>query len=78
MNVIKQFEEYTTNLPDKGNLIIYFSKHDKENKAVNEDYWIPIEAKKGVAQQYIPNNLILTILSSIQNTPHFFNFRFLF
>ena len=45
LNVLTYLEEYTTQLTDKDNLLIFFSGHSVEDDK-GETYWVPMDGKK--------------------------------
>ena len=56
------FEYYLGLLTEQDNLIFYFSGHGEYYQPYKTGYWIPVDAKKGKRNTYIPNDEIIKFL----------------
>ncbi len=65
------FTDLKKKITPKDNLMIYFSGHGFYNPDLEEGYWIPVNAKKGVETDYLPNASLLKYIKAI-DTQHTF------
>ena len=66
-NILNQLRELTLKVTPQDNVLIYFSGHGEYDKATDEGYWIPVEAKNGEHADYISNSNIRKHLSAIKS-----------
>lgn len=64
-NILNNFRDITNSLTSQDNLVIFFSGHGEYDEVFQEGYWVPVGAKKGALEDYIPNSKIRTILNAI-------------
>ncbi len=66
-NILSTFRELAGAITPDDNLIIYFSGHGEYDEIFKEGYWVPVDAKQGAIQDYVPNSKIKTVLSAIKS-----------
>lgn len=64
--ILKVFREITDRVTSDDNLIIFFSGHGEYDSVFREGYWVPVNAKPGAIQDYVPNGKIRTVLNVIR------------
>lgn len=65
--VIDTLKWLMKNVKPTDNVLIYFSGHGEFDKDFDEGFWIPVEAKSGQSNQYIPNFRINKALEQINS-----------
>lgn len=68
-NIYTTLRSYAEKVGPNDNLMIYFSGHGYFDKVLNEGYWIPVDAQKNAAGDFLSNSDILKIIRSI-NSQH--------
>lgn len=66
-NILSAFRSLAGMITPDDNLIIYFSGHGEFDEVFKEGYWVPVDAKQGAIQDYVPNSKIKTVLSAIKS-----------
>jgi len=66
-NIFKAFRTLITKVTPEDNVIIYFSGHGEYDEVFDEGYWIPINAKLGAHEDFVPNSKIKNILEAIKS-----------
>ncbi len=69
--ILKAFRDFIKEIKPSDSLIIYFSGHGTYDEVYQQGYWIPVEARVGKIEDYIPNSVIINILNRI-NSLHTF------
>ncbi len=64
-NIIHNFRDIARSLTPQDNLVIFFSGHGEFDEVFKEGYWVPVGAKRGALENYLPNSKIRTILNAI-------------
>jgi uncharacterized protein (TIGR02145 family) len=49
------------------NFVFFFSGHGEFDSVFNEGYWVPVDAKEGALEDYLPNSKIRTVLNAIKS-----------
>ncbi|RMG88804.1 MAG: caspase family protein, partial [Bacteroidetes bacterium] len=65
-NIIHAFRDLARSISPSDNLVLFFSGHGEFDDVFNEGYWIPVDARRGAWEDYIPNSKIRTILNAIR------------
>ena len=66
-NIFKAFRKLITQVTPKDNVIIYFSGHGEYDEVFDEGYWIPVNARLGAHEDFVPNSKIKNILEAIKS-----------
>lgn len=66
-NIIHNFRDIARSLTPQDNLVIFFSGHGEFDEVFKEGYWVPVGAKRGALEDYVPNSKIRTILNAISS-----------
>lgn len=66
-NIFKAFRTLITRVTPTDNVIIYFSGHGEYDKVFDEGYWIPVNARLGAYEDFLPNSKIKNILEAIKS-----------
>lgn len=66
-NIIHSFRDLARSLTAQDNLLLFFSGHGEYDNVFKEGYWIPVNAKQGAFEDYIPNSKIKTVLNAIDS-----------
>lgn len=66
-NIFKAFRKLITKVTAKDNVIIYFSGHGEYDEVFDEGYWIPVNARLGAHEDFVPNSKIKNILEAIKS-----------
>jgi|GEM_PF-758508 len=64
--IIHSFRDLARSLSAQDNLLIYFSGHGEYDEVFKEGYWLPVNAKQGAFEDYIPNSKIRTVLNAME------------
>lgn len=65
-NILGAFTEMIETIEADDNLMIYFSGHGYYNTAIQEGYWIPVDAHKGEETEYLANASLLKYLKALK------------
>ena len=66
-NIFQAFRTLITQVKEIDNVIIYFSGHGEYDQVFDEGYWIPVNAKLGAHEDFVPNSKIKNILEAIKS-----------
>ena len=64
--ILSTLDKLRTELKKDDNLLIYYAGHGEIDKTDNSGYWLPVDAKPDNTKNWIPNNAISDILSTIK------------
>jgi hypothetical protein len=70
-NILDKLSEIRDTIGTDDNLVIYFSGHGFYDKAIDEGYWIPYNARKGEVTDYLPNSTLVKYIKAM-NCKHIF------
>ena len=70
-NILDRLSEIRDRVGADDNLVIYFSGHGFYDKAIDEGYWIPYNARKGEVTDYLPNSTLVKYIKAM-NCKHIF------
>lgn len=65
-NIFDAFTSLIEVVQADDNLMIYFSGHGYYNAAIQEGYWIPVDAQKGEETEYLANASLLKYLKALK------------
>lgn len=66
-NILCSFRQLAAKVGPQDNVLIYFSGHGEYDKVLEQGYWVPVEAKKGRIDTYIPNSEVRVYLEAIKS-----------
>ncbi len=66
-NIFNAFRKLIKQVREIDNVIIYFSGHGEYDEVFEEGYWIPVNAKLGAHEDFVPNSKIKNILEAIKS-----------
>ena len=65
-NMLHTLRDLVRTLTPADNLVLFFSGHGEFDDVLEEGYWIPVDARRGAPEDYLPNSKIRTILNAIK------------